>query len=288
MGAGAWETLSVGSPKNFQPRTESLIRLFVCDIDGCLAEPYQSFDLSALAELAEAAARAEEEPAAPRITLCSGRAYSYVEATAQALGLTTPVLFESGGGRFDPVEARTAWHPDFTGELAEKLDAVRDWMTSDLLPGTAMSLDHGKRTQAGLVGPHPEEIADAAGRVRRFLEENAPALRAFATEVSVDVLSPKLTKKQGLRWLADHLDVPLAETAYIGDSEGDIEALESVGLPLAPANAGKAVRRAVREAGGHVTEGRVLEGTLEAYRQCVARNESFLEENASAHAPAAL
>jgi hypothetical protein len=41
--------------------------------------------------------------------------------------------------------------------------------------------------------------------------------------------------------------------------------------PPAPANADEAVRRAVREAGGHVTGGRVTKGTLEAYRQRAAR-----------------
>ena len=270
---GVWEKGGVPRTiENCQSKIANpLVRLFVCDIDGCLAEPYRPFDLGALAGLAEAAARAEEEPGRPRVTLCSGRSYSYVEAMTQVLGLTAPVLFESGGGRFDPVRARTVWHPDFTDELAEQLDAVRDWMMEDLLPGTALSLDHGKRTQAGVVGPKPEEVAEAAGRVRRFLEEHAPALRAFATEVSVDVLSPKLTKKQGLRWLADHLGMDLAKVAYIGDSEGDVEALEAVGCPLAPANADEAVRRAVREAGGHVTGGRVTKGTLEAYRQCAAR-----------------
>ena len=250
-----------------------LIRLFVCDIDGCLAEPYRAFDLEKLAELADCAARAEDAPAFPTVSLCSGRPYSYVEAVTQALGLTAPVLFESGGGCFAPAVARTTWHPDFTDALSEQLNTVRQWMTEDLLPGTAMSLDHGKRTQAGLVGPEADEIAAAAPRVRQFVEGHAPGLRTFATEVSVDVLAPGLTKKQGLRWLADRLDVALAEVAYIGDSEGDVEALESVGLPLAPANAEETVQRAVRESGGRVMDERVLDGTLDAYRLCVARNE---------------
>jgi hydroxymethylpyrimidine pyrophosphatase-like HAD family hydrolase len=253
-----------------------LIRLFVCDIDGCLAEPYRPFDLVGLGALAEHAARAGETPARPVVSLCSGRSYSYVEAMTQALGLTAPVLFESGGGLFDPSKARTSWHPDFTVEVSEQLDAVRQWMAAEVLPGTAMSLDYGKRTQAGLVGPRAEEITDAMPRVRRFVEARAPGLRAFATEVSVDVLAPRLTKKQGLAWLARRMDVPLAEVAYIGDSEGDVEALQNVGWALAPANAAPDVRRAVRDAGGYVCDARVLDGTLEAYRRCVARNEGAL------------
>ena len=245
------------------------MQLFVCDIDGCLAEPYRPFDLSGLQELAALAAASAEAPRRPALSLCSGRAYSYVEAMSQALDLTTPVLFESGGGLFDPVEARITWHPDFTQAVSEELAVVRQWMSRELVPGTAMSLDHGKRTQVGVVGPEEQEILEALPVVRRFVERRAPGLRVFVTEVSIDVVPPSIIKKHGLRWLAGRLGVALSEVAYIGDSEGDIEALKAVGLPLAPANANEAVRQAVRSAGGYVTDGRVIRGTLQAYRHCL-------------------
>ena len=267
-----------------------MIRLFVCDIDGCLAEPYQHFYLTGLAELADAADAAGgigDDNGRPAVSICSGRAYAYVEAMTQALGLTAPVLFESGGGLFDPAAARTHWHPAFTDAFAEQLGRVKQWMQSDLLPGTAMSLDHGKRIQVGVVGPQEQEIVEATPAVRRFVEEHAPDLRVFATAISIDVLPPGITKKQGLAWLAERTDLSLAEIAYIGDSGGDIEALGSVGLPLAPANADEPVRAAVRDAGGIVTEGRVLGGTLEGYRRCVERNRNLDEREQAKEAPAA-
>ena len=254
-----------------------MIRLFVSDIDGCLAAPYQPYDLKgfrALAQLAAEAPQAEAVSAHPTLSICSGRAYAYVEAVTQALGITTPVIFESGGGMFDPVAARTIWNPKFTPEVAEQVDTVRRWMTKSLIPDTGMSLDHGKRTQAGLVSPDEDEILAHIGEVEDFVDEHAPDLRVFPTHVSIDVVHPDITKKEGLTWLTNHVNVLLEETAYIGDTKGDLVALDIVGHSFAPANAQAIVREQVTT----VTTGAVMEGTLEAYRWCMAHNKNRAAE----------
>ncbi len=254
-----------------------MIELFVSDIDGCLAQPYQAYDLVRLQEMARCVGESGgvgEGGARPAFSLCSGRPFPYVEAMTQLLDVRVPVLFESGGGLFNPVTARTAWHPHFTEEVEGQIDAVRRWMKEDLLPGTGMQIDHTKRTQAGLVGPDEEEIRRAIAVVERFVDENAPGFRVFHTPVSIDVVAPDITKKQGLAWLAERLDLTLENVAYIGDTNGDLDALGAVGYAFAPANATEAVRRRA----AHVTEGAVADGTLEAYRWCVRRNEAALAE----------
>ena len=100
--------------------------------------------------------------------------------------------------------------------------------------------------------------------------ERSPDLQVFATDVSVDVLPPGITKRSGLQWLTDSLDVEMDEVAYIGDTGSDLEALRAVGTSFAPANANEAVRDAV----DYVTDGAVLDGTLEAYRYCLHANAS--------------
>lgn len=242
-----------------------MIELFVTDIDGCLAEPYEPFDLEGLATL-----RRRAETQAPALSICSGRAYPYVEAMTQALGLTTPVLFEAGGGRFDPVAARTTWSPHLTDEMEAKLNTVQRWFLSECVPGTSVSLDHAKRTQAGVVSPDPDEITAVRARTEEFVAENVPDLRVFSTEVSVDVVPPGITKRTGLEWLTDHLGVEMDEVAYIGDTDSDLEALSAAGTSFAPANADEEVLRTV----DHVTDGPVLEGVLEAYRQCLELNDT--------------
>jgi hypothetical protein len=187
----------------------------------------------------------------------------------QALGLTAPVLFEAGGGRFDPVAARTTWSPHLTDEVEAKLTTVQQWFRTECVPGTSVSIDHAKRTQAGVVSPEVEEIRALHPRTEQFVAENAPGLHVFSTDVSVDVVPPGITKRDGLEWLADHLGLGLDEIAYIGDADSDLDGLDAVGMSFAPSNATEAVRARV----DHVTEGAVIEGTLEAYRHCRVQNE---------------
>lgn len=248
-----------------------MIKLFVTDIDGCLAEPYTGYDLDGLATLRRYAQDAGPPTAAhptPAVSICSGRPYPYVEAMTQALDLTVPVLFEAGGGRFDPVAAQTTWNPAFTDEVEAEIEEVRHWLVTHCIPGTSLSLDHAKRTQAGVVSPDRDTIADVRARTEQFVANNVPDLRVFTTDVSVDVLPPGVTKHNGLQWLTDHLDVEMAEVAYIGDTGSDVAALRAVGTSFAPANANEAVRHAV----DHVMDAPVLEGTLAAYRHCLELN----------------
>lgn len=260
------------------------VALFVSDIDGCLATPYQPYDLTrlqALADHAEAAGALRDDgtpaTARPALTLCSGRPYPYVEAMAQTLGLVTPVLFESGAGRFDPVAAQTTWHPALTDALHEQLDEMRAWFRAEAVPGTQISLDHAKRAQAGIVSPNPSDIEAVRPRALAFVENRLPDLTLFTTDVSIDVLSPEITKRAGLEWLGAHLRVPLSAMAYIGDTDGDIDALEAVGHAFAPANAHEPVQACVDT----VTEASVAAGTCAAYAACIARNKADRPVSAS-------
>jgi HAD superfamily hydrolase (TIGR01484 family) len=245
-----------------------VIELFVTDIDGCLAEPYTPYDLNKLATLRDHAGGPQN--ASPALSICSGRSYPYVEAMTQALALTTPVLFEAGGGRFDPAAAQTAWSPHLTEEVEAKLKTVERWFVTECIPGTRLSLDHVKRTQAGVVSPSVAEIRAVLPRTEEFVAAEAPGLHVFSTDISVDVVPPGITKRDGLEWLAEHLGLGLDEIAYIGDADGDLDALAAVGVSFAPANATDEVRTRV----DHVTEGTVLNGTLEAYRHCQSRNDA--------------
>ena len=250
-----------------------MIELFVSDIDGCLAEAYRPYDLPALATLADHAARAGDlgsVPGRPAFSLCSGRAYAYVEAMSQLLGLRTPVLFESGGGIFDPVEVRVTWHPAFSAAVEAEIEAVRSWLMSDVLPGTTMMYDYGKRTQAGIIGPDFDEVESLAPIVRTYVNKHHPGLQVLQTTVSIDVVASGVAKLDGLHWLSERLGISLAEIAYIGDTHGDIPALQAVGASFAPANATPDVQEAVQ----HVTALPLAEGVIEAYEWCLTRNQS--------------
>ncbi len=247
------------------------VHLFVTDIDGCLSEPYQAFRLGPLQELAELSAGItvdDRSTALPALSICSGRAYPYVEAMTQLLGLCSPVLFEAGGGLFDPVRARWSWNPDFSDELAHDIREVQSWLVTEVMPGTALDVDHAKRTQASVAGPVLEEVRRAVPRVEEFVGKSFPHLLVAHTDISIDVVPRVLNKASGMRWLADTLGITTEEMAFIGDTNGDIPALELVGYSFAPLNATDPVRKTAKI----TTTGAVIDGVLEAYRWCSDQN----------------
>lgn len=250
-----------------------MIKLFISDIDGCIAAPYRAYDLDgvqALARHAREAGAPGDEALRPALSLCSGRAYPYVEAVTQMLGLQTPVLFESGGGLFDLTTATVTWNPALTEKVERQLDEVGQWLRAECVHGTPLMFDYGKRTQRGVIADDTEAVAAAAPRVREHIEAFSSDLCVYTTDVSIDVLPEDITKQQAVRWLADELDLAMEEVAFMGDTEGDLGALQAVGQAFAPANAQPAVKEAV----DYVTEGAVLQGTLEAYRWCLEHNEA--------------
>ena len=246
-----------------------MIRLFLADIDGCLSEPYTPFALDGFRQLRAWGARAETDRRYPRVGLCSGRAYAYVEATAQALGLRAPALFESGGGRFDLAGARITWNPALTPATEAALAACRQFLLAEVVGRSeTVSFDYGKRSQAGIVSAVVGECARFLPEVEAFVAKRAPTLVAYHTPYSVDVVPAALTKVEALRWLAASEGVGLDEIAFIGDTNGDAAAIAACGFGFAPAN-GSAVAQAAAD---RVTGGAVMDGVLEAYRACLARN----------------
>lgn len=252
-----------------------MIRLFVSDIDGCLSEPYQVMDLGTLTEIAGLARTAGQlggHAHIPALSLCSGRPMSYVESMTQLLGIQMPVLFESGGGIFDPVAARVHWSPNLTPELLEEVREVTRWLEIECVPGTSMRADYAKRAHAGVIGPDPDEILAAIPHVQAFVDREGLNCDVLPTHLSIDVVPRGITKETGMDWLAEMLDIRQEEIAYIGDSMGDFKTLQQVGASFAPQNAKAEVR-----AGVHHVMPAHAQGVLAALKMCIARNQQSVE-----------
>lgn len=246
-----------------------MISLFLADIDGCLSEPYRAFDWDAFAQLRAWGALAETDSRYPRIGLCSGRAYAYVEATAQALDLRAPALFESGGGRFDLREARITWSEALTPAVERELDEARHWLQTEVLPRSpTVSFDYGKRSQAGIVTPVPGECDRWVPAAEAFTAAHLPDLVAYHTPFSIDIVPRALTKVRAVAALAADEGLRLDDVAFVGDTNGDAEALAAVGHGFAPSNASPHARAAARV----TTKGSGIAGVVEAYRACLAAN----------------
>ncbi len=59
----------------------------------------------------------------------------------------------------------------------------------------------------------------------------------------MELLNPEATKASALRWLADHLDVPMEQTMALGDSLNDLEMVEAAGVGVFMARADEQLRQ---------------------------------------------
>jgi len=247
-----------------------MIRLFVSDIDGCLAMPYEPFDLTRLGELARASREAGPPcvgASMPAVSICSGRSYAYVEAMAQLLAVSTPVLFESGAGMFDMTTGLSTLHPDLSPKIVAELFEIRSFMESIVLARPGLSVDYGKRAQAGLVGTVENGLFEVLDEITPWVSEHFPNHNTFHTHISIDVVPAGLTKKEGLEWLGRTVGVSLEEIAFIGDTNGDIGAMQACGYSFAPKNA----QSSVKAIADHVSNLDDIGAVLEAYELAVAR-----------------
>ncbi|MGB1374706.1 MAG: HAD family hydrolase [Rhodothermales bacterium] len=221
-----------------------MIKLFVSDIDGCLAMPYESFRMDRIRELMDRI----QEPGRPVFSLCSGRAYAYVEAMTQLLGIRVPTLFESGAGMFDVTTGTSKFHPSFTPAIRRDVKDIQAFMEQviDRYPG--LSMDHAKLTQGAAAGREEYGLYDALAEIKEFVDREFPHFNTFHTHISIDVVPEGLTKAEGISWLAEEMGLSMEEVAFIGDTNGDLPALKIVGRSFCPANGQDALKAQVDHA----------------------------------------
>ncbi len=226
--------------------------------------PYQPFRIDRLNELAAFSAQAglpKSHPTLPAVSICSGRAYPYVEAMSQLLHVQTPVLFEAGAGMFDPVSALTTWHPNFTESIRLEIDELRHYMEQMVSRKADLSIDYAKRSQAAMVGVPNGSLDDARDELERFVATHHPGFIVFHTHISIDIVPSGLTKAEGMVWLAQTCGVDLEEMAFVGDTGGDVGALKTVGASFSPANGTPDARAAAH----HASDLFDIDAVLEAY-----------------------
>ncbi|MBT3448177.1 MAG: HAD family phosphatase [Bacteroidetes Order II. Incertae sedis bacterium] len=231
--------------------------------------PYQPLRLDVLGRISKRALTAGlpgSHASIPALSICSGRSYPYVEAMSQLLALKAPVLFESGAGMFDPVSALTIWHPALTTEIQREVDEIREYMTSLLALDSALSIDHAKRAQAGMVAKEKESLYAALENLKRWVGDNFPHFQTFHTHISIDIVPQSLTKAAGMTWLAETCGVTTDEMAFIGDTNGDIGAMNVVGRSFAPSNSSHDAIAAA----SHASSFRDADAVLEAYNMLSA------------------
>jgi hypothetical protein len=250
-----------------------MIKLFVTDLDGCISFPFRTPNWSAINAIRELNIQSRDDSSIPPLTICTGRPYPYAEAVAQFLDIQIPFVFESAAlFLWEGNKVETAF--ENTDSDLEPILEMKSWIKHELLPHfPTAQLEFTKMMDAGIVCPHQKTVDEIRNVVDKKVETDFPDLEVHSTDVSVNILMPGNNKHRGMQMLADQVGVTLDEIAYIGDTSGDIKALQNVKLAFSPLNAIDDVKRVTQTIQLEATE-----AVLDAYRRIVELNRNHSPE----------
>lgn len=248
-----------------------MITLFVLDIDGCISHPFKTPHWESISEIRKLNIQSRDIDVIPSLTICSGRPHPYAEAVAQWLDIRHPFVFESAalyhwkGNRIQTI---------LDGNIGISLEPIREikkWLTDSVIPNYPdMMLEFSKLMDAGVISPDTNQINQIYEQIIDHIGQHYPDLEVHRTDISVNILLAGNNKRTGLELLSKELDLPLEQMAFIGDSDGDLLALESIRMPFAPSNAIDSVKKVAE-----VIPFETSQATLEAYKKIIARNRNI-------------
>lgn len=246
-----------------------MIKLFVTDLDGCISYPFKTPKWKYFKKIRKLNVLSRSDEMIPPLTICTGRPYPYAEAIAQILDVRIPFIFESAAMyNWNGNIIKTALH-DEERDL-EPINQMRNWIIKDVLPSyPTAAIEYTKRMDAGIVAHEKSIIDEIHPLIIQKVEKDFPTLEIHITDVSVNVLIGGNNKLQGIKILAEHFNIDLQEIAYIGDTSGDIPALEAVGMAFCPSNATRGVKNISKN-----MELETSEAVLAAYQEVISINRS--------------
>ncbi|GGB18435.1 hypothetical protein GCM10011380_05000 [Sphingomonas metalli] len=239
-----------------------MIRLLVSDVDGTLVDKQKHLTDGTIAAVRRLAA------AGVGFTIISARPRSGLMPLVEALALDAPLAAFNGGIIFRRSGEVIAHHPIDPEVAAGVLDAAQGepvdiWVFAD--DRWYASTDRGVHVEHERVASAQEPVVttDFAELIARadkitFVSDDEPVLRALHEQIAplydaratiaqsqtyyLDVTAKEANKGAGISSLAEAFDVPLSDTAAIGDQANDLPMLDRAGLAIAMGNAPQAVK----------------------------------------------
>ena len=244
-----------------------MIRLFVTDLDGCIATPFETPDWEAITEIRALNQASRTDSTIPQLTLCTGRPFPYAEAVAQWLDVKIPFIFESAA-LYDWDANRVETLFDGQREMLRPVERFKQWLSEVLLPQYPGTMpEFAKMMDAGVVCPDPALNLKIHSVIQDKVAAEYPELEVHYTEVSVNVLMAGQSKVRGIELLEKKLGIDRSQMAFIGDSTGDISAMKAVSKPFAPLNALEEVK-----VHASVVNFETTRAVLEAYHSLIREN----------------
>lgn len=251
-----------------------MIKLFVTDLDGCISYPFKTPKWETINKIRELNLLSRTDETVPPLTICTGRPYPYAEAVAQWLDVQLPFVFESAAlyiWEGNKIETALESHD---GAL-DPIRKMKEWIQKDLLTSfPTAQFEFTKMMDAGIVCPDKDVVEKMHPIMQKKVDADYPELEIHTTDVSVNILMPGNNKLQGMKLLAKKVGVELNEIAYIGDTGGDIPALENVKMAFSPKNATRAVKDVTTN-----LESETTDAVLEAYQEIIEWNRGGSKES---------
>ncbi len=252
-----------------------MIKLFVTDLDGCISYPFKTPKWDNINKIRDLNLKSRSDELIPPLSVCTGRPYPYAEAVSQWLDIRLPFVFESAGlYRWDGNRIETAL--ENSDEDLKPIFTIKDWIRESILPKfPTTNLEFTKMMDAGIVSPNKDIIKEILPLVHDKISSDFPELEVHATDISINILMNGNNKLQGMKLLANALNITLDEIAYIGDTGGDIPALEKVKMPFSPSNATRGVKNVSRNFDAETSDAVIM-----AYDEIIQHNRSLRVETA--------
>ncbi len=241
---------------------------FLVDLDGCVSDPFIPPNWALLTELRNLSEQAHTESVIPKLGICTGRPASYAEAVGQWLAIQVPILFESGAGLLNIQTQEVLWNPQLPENAQEVSLIARRFIAELAAKYPEIQPESSKHIDAGLISSNSDIIKYVLPKMRLFVAENCPQLEVHATDNSINTVWPEANKGEGIRWFSKHMHIPLNHIAFIGDTSGDVPAIELAGIGIAPANAKEQNKKSAQ----WVTKASTTAGVIEAWHQLIEHN----------------
>jgi hypothetical protein len=246
------------------------IRLIALDLDGTLLTQGNRVSDGNAAAVREAVA------AGMHVVFATSRWYLLAKGTADALGVTSPIICHNGAMIRDPASEQTLLRldvpPDASAEIAGIADEGRYESIVTVDDVTYMITRRPDIDPARLPGgmvlteklsPHAAGGSqgflffgqDAVDGVRAKLDGKYDGRLNLAWGVSstfppyLNIVHAGADKGRALTMVCDHLGVPLAEAMAIGDAAPDLDMMRVAGLSVAMGNAPDDVKSQVDAVG---------------------------------------
>lgn len=250
-------------------RLERPIRVFACDIDGCLAAvDHAALDLPRLHEIAELNRASAHDASVPALTLVTGRPHAYVDAFMQVLDVRLPASFENGAGLATRHPYRAWLAPAVAEGRAAVADAERLLAERDdvfVQPGKLASL-------SVFAYDAQRPVRALTDDLERWVAHHRLPLDVDPSTGCVNLLLRGIDKATGFDALCEAAAIDPQEVAGIGDAAGDLPWLARCDASFAPADATPEVRTRV----DHAADLPDVAATLSAYRALVAANRALM------------